>query len=138
MTTRRELDCLRAIYELSSDGWPVRLVDAANFLSVAPPTALIMMDRLVKGGLLKKGATGYLLTEDGKKQAETVVMAHRVVETLLYKAGFTPNEACAQARKFDVSVPEVVVKKLYDYLGRPAECPHGKRIACRGGRFDIN
>jgi len=138
MVTRRELDCLRAVYELSADGWPVRLVDAANSLSVSPPTALVMMDRLVKEGLLKKGPTGYLLSDEGKKQAEAVVMAHRVIETLLYRAGFDPNEACAQARKFDVSVPEVVVKKLYDYLGRPAECPHGKRIACRGDGFDID
>lgn len=130
MTTARELDCLRLIYEKSSDGWPVRLADVAKSMSVKPPTALAMVEKLVREGLLKKGSSGYALTEEGKKEAENLVMAHRVVETLLYRAGFTPDEACAQARKFDTFVPEVVVRKLYDYLGRPTECPHGKEIAC--------
>ncbi|MGC8632605.1 MAG: metal-dependent transcriptional regulator [Thermoprotei archaeon] len=132
MTTRRELDCLRAVYEISSSGTAARLVDAATYLSVKPPTAFVMLDRLVRDGLLEKRGNDYVLTDEGKRQAEEVITAHRVVETLLYRAGFSPNEACVQARKFDTSVPSEVVRKLYDFLGKPSECPHGKRIACRG------
>ncbi|MGC8614738.1 MAG: metal-dependent transcriptional regulator [Thermoprotei archaeon] len=130
MTTARELDCLRLIYEKSSSGWPVRLADIAKSMSVKPPTALAMTEKLVRNGLLVKGPSGYVLTSEGKREAENLVMAHRVIETLLYKAGLSPDEACVQARKFDTFIPQLVVKKLYDYLGKPSECPHGKEIAC--------
>ena len=58
--TERDYDCLKAVKNLTADGWVARVKDVAASMQVKPPTALGFLDRLVKASAVEKGprATG--------------------------------------------------------------------------------
>jgi len=125
--TEKERSCLLALGEMTGS-FPPRLVDIARKLKVKPPTALNLVRRLEAKGLASEKRGQVLITKAGKKEYSNIVLAHRCLETLFSKAGIPADCACRQARKLDYLVAPAYARKLFNYLGNPKYCPHGKPI----------
>ncbi|MGC9037318.1 MAG: metal-dependent transcriptional regulator [Candidatus Micrarchaeia archaeon] len=128
--TKKERECLVAVKELSTE-FPVRLVDLAKRLVVKPPTALRLVRRLKEKGLVVENRGSVLLTEKGVQAYRNIMLAHRTLEYLLSKAGISKECACKEASKIDYLVEPSYARRLWAYLGKPANCPHGKPIIVR-------
>ncbi len=128
--TRKEKDCIIAIKELSSQ-FPARLVNLAEKLGIKPPTALALVRRLKEKGLVAENRGNVALTEKGAEAYRNIMLAHRTLEYLLCKAGISKECACKEASKIDYLVEPSYARRLWAYLGKPANCPHGKPIIVR-------
>ena len=133
--TKREADCVGAVAELTSLGWPARLKDVAASMHVRAPTALEFVERLARGGFVEKGATGYRLTARGREVAGELVRAHRLFELLLFRSGMSLEEAHRISSLVDKHVDERATSELCAQLNHPKTCPHGASIPA-GDRFD--
>ena len=97
-------------------------------MGVKRPTAYEYIQKLVSEGYLYKRKRKYALTEEGIKKARRILRNHRIIETMLYRAGVELEEACRCATKIQSIVDDDVVEKLCVYLGNPQKCPHGRPI----------
>jgi len=70
----------------------------------------------------------YRLTEKGRKVALEILRRHRILEAFLFQLGMEADEACLEASKFDLFIGKKAVQRIYDAVGRPRTCPHGKVI----------
>jgi DtxR family transcriptional regulator, Mn-dependent transcriptional regulator len=69
------------------------------------------------------------LTAKGRRMAEAIVRRHRIMERWLTDGlGLDWVTADEEAARLDYAVSDVVEKRLYEVLGRPATCPHGNPI----------
>jgi DtxR family Mn-dependent transcriptional regulator len=69
------------------------------------------------------------LTPVGRRAAEAIVRRHRIMERWLTDGlGLDWVTADTEAARLEHAVSEVVEKRLYEVLGRPATCPHGNPI----------
>lgn len=126
--SRRELSYLLVIKKYNDEGKPAKISWISKDLNISPASAYEEIEHLENKGLLQKTNKGIYLTDEGKDAINLLIKAHRVIETLLVKMGLSPDEACKYTQQFDFSVPEEVVEKIYEFLGKPDKCPHGERI----------
>lgn len=126
--SRRELSYLVAIKKYNDNGRPAKLSWISKDLSISPASAYEEILHLENKGFLHKTEKGIYLTEEGINAINSLLKAHRVMETFLVKLGISPDEACRYTKEFDSSVPDEVIEKIYEYLGKPNKCPHGKNI----------
>ena len=69
------------------------------------------------------------LTTAGMSAAESIVRRHRIMERWLTDGlGLDWVTADAEAARLEHAVSDVVERRLYEVLGRPATCPHGNPI----------
>jgi len=69
------------------------------------------------------------LTARGRKEAESIVRRHRIMERWLTDGlGLDWVTADTEAARLEHAVSEVVERRLYEALGRPDTCPHGNPI----------
>jgi DtxR family transcriptional regulator, Mn-dependent transcriptional regulator len=69
------------------------------------------------------------LTARGRRMAEAIVRRHRIMERWLTDSlGLDWVTADEEAARLEHAVSDVVEKRLYEVLGRPATCPHGNPI----------
>ncbi len=126
--TRKERDCLVIVVENSSKGFPIRLADLSRKLKIKSPTALDLVKRLEKKGILKSNRGMIIPTEEGLKRYSMIVYAHRIIECALKESGESDIDSCTEAAGYDYLVSENLVSEMDRLLGRPDTCPHGKRI----------
>lgn len=87
-----------------------------------------LLKRMVKDGMLLKTKSGFSLTDEGIKEANKVLRAHRLWETYLESIGTPVKEVHTTAQQLEhLNEPETV-----DYLNKKLGCPkidpHGKKI----------
>lgn len=126
--SNREMLYLLTIKEFNDKGSGATIFGIAKALSISTSSAYEEVNHLIKKGLVVKREDGIYITEQGIKEVNELIKAHRVIETLLVRAGIDPDKACELAKMFDEALPKEVVDKLYEYLGRPDKCPHGRDI----------
>src|SRR5213079_3748754 len=69
------------------------------------------------------------LTAEGMRADESIVRRHRIMERWLTDGlGLDWVTADAEAARLEHAVSDVVERRLYEVLGRPATCPHGNPI----------
>ena len=124
----REFLYLLVIKGMNDKGSGATIFGVAKALGVSTASAYEEINHLIKKGLVERRGEGIFVTDEGIKEMNSLIRAHRVVETLLVKAGIDPDKACELAKMFDYALPEEVVEKLYEYLGKPSKCPHGRDI----------
>ncbi|MGC8628731.1 MAG: metal-dependent transcriptional regulator [Candidatus Micrarchaeia archaeon] len=125
--THKERACILAVQDLRSE-FPPRLKEIASELGITPPTALALIRRLEGKGIVHEEKGSVVLTSKGKEVYKNIILAHRILETLLCRAGVSLDCACKEAQKFDYLIDPSYAKKLWNYLGKPKKCPHGKPI----------
>jgi DtxR family Mn-dependent transcriptional regulator len=121
---------LEAIYYMWAEKEPLRSTRLADWLGVSRPTVTVGLRRMTRDGLVRmNGRKEIELTARGKKEAESIVRRHRIMERWLTDGlGLDWVTADAEAARLEHAVSDVVERRLYDVLGRPATCPHGNPI----------
>ena len=121
---------LEAIYYMWSEGQPLRSSRLAYWLGVSRPTVAVGLRRMTRDGLVAmNGRKEIELTEVGMHAAEAIVRRHRIMERWLTDVlGLDWVTADAEAARLEHAVSDVVERRLYEVLGRPATCPHGNPI----------
>lgn len=126
--SHRELEYLLVIKKYNDKGTPARLSTIAKEVNVAPASAFEELDHLIKKGLVRKEKNDIWITKEGNEYIIKAVRAHRVIESFLVMLGMSKEEACRYSKQFDLMVPEEIIEKLYTFLGKPTNCPHGEQI----------
>ncbi|MGH7761846.1 MAG: metal-dependent transcriptional regulator [Candidatus Dormibacteraceae bacterium] len=121
---------LEAIYYIHSEGEAVRSARLADWLSVSRPTVTVAVRRMSRDGLARLNVHKEIeLTPRGSRMAESIVRRHRIMERWLTdRLGLDWVTADEEAARLEHAVSDVVEKRLYEVLGRPATCPHGNPI----------
>ena len=121
---------LEAIYYIWNEGEPVRSARLADWLSVSRPTVTVAVRRMSRDGLVRLDARKEIeLTARGRRMAEAIVRRHRIMERWLTDGlGLDWVTADEEAARLEHAVSDVVERRLYEVLGRPATCPHGNPI----------
>ncbi len=131
MLTETEIKYIRIVYEFEEKGVPlVGPQDIANVLNVSRASAHESLVRLVRKGYLEHfPRKGFRLSKIGKCVAKRIIRNHRILETMLVKiVGLSVDEACECASGIEFKISLAIIEKIYDKLGNPQCCPHGKPI----------
>jgi DtxR family transcriptional regulator, Mn-dependent transcriptional regulator len=121
---------LEAIYYMWAEKEPLRSARLADWLGVSRPTVTVGLRRMTRDGLVRmNGRKEIELTAKGMQTAESIVRRHRIMERWLTDGlGLDWVVADAEAARLEHAVSNVVERRLYEVLGRPATCPHGNPI----------
>src|ERR1700681_3450045 len=121
---------LEAIYYMWSEGEPLRSARLADWLGVSRPTVTVAVRRMTGYGMVRMNRRKEIeLTAKGRRMAEAIVRRHRIMERWLTDGlGLDWVTADEEAARLEHAVSDVVEKRLYEVLGRPATCPHGNPI----------
>src|SRR2546421_959374 len=121
---------LEAIYYMWAEKEPLRSARLADWLGVSRPTVAVGLRRMTRDGLVRmNGRKEIELTAEGMRAAESIVRRHRIMERWLTDGlGLDWVTADAEAARLEHAVSDIVERRLYEVLGRPATCPHGNPI----------
>src|SRR6266705_4543943 len=121
---------LEAINYMWSENEPLRSARLADWLGVSRPTVAVGLRRMTRDGLVRmNGRKEIELTAAGMSAAEAIVRRHRIMERWLTDGlGLDWVTADAEAARLEHAVSDIVERRLYEVLGRPATCPHGNPI----------
>lgn len=86
------------------------------------------LQRMTHDGLIIGSDMGYVLTENGEKEASKVLRAHRLWEAYLEKIGTPEDQLHPTAHKLEHISDEETVDYLDEKLGTPERDPHGQTI----------
>lgn len=124
---------LETLFILDERGKKIaKITEVAESLGVTPPSAVEMLKKIEKEGLVNyKARTGVSLTKSGRKLARRIVRNHRLAELLLtdilrvdINDASHESVACAIEHHISNEVAEAVCTKL----DHPRKCPHGNNI----------
>lgn len=129
MTPNKE-NYLKAVYELGGVKRHVSNKQIIDVLSITGASATEMNNRLEKDGLLNYTPyRGVVLTEKGHQEAVNLVRKHRIWEVFLYDVlKYNWDEVNEEADLLEHASSDLLIERLYDYLGRPKYDPHGALI----------
>ena len=121
---------LEAIYYMWAENEPLRSARLADWLGVSRPTVTVGLRRMTRDGLVRlNGRKEIELTPRGRREAESIVRRHRIMERWLTDGlGLDWVTADAEAARLEHAVSDLVEERLYETLGRPTTCPHGNPI----------
>jgi len=86
------------------------------------------LKQMINEGLLKKEGQCYALTAKGRKEAQTVLRAHRLWEIYLTRIGTPEEDVHATAHPLEPLEREDTFAYLEKRLGQPKTDPHGRAI----------
>jgi DtxR family Mn-dependent transcriptional regulator len=138
MLSYTEENYLKAIFQLQEDSkGKISTNSIAERLNTTPATVTDMIRKLsLKKMINYEKYHGVSLTSMGKKKAVTVIRKHRLWELFLVeKLGFNWDEVHEIAEQLEHIQSDVLVQKLYHYLGEPKTDPHGDPIPDENGVF---
>ena len=91
----------------------VRSIDVANELKVSKPSVSRAMSVLKKEGLIDmEGLNQILLTDEGRKIAETIYERHRVITKFLISLGVDEETAAADACRIEHVISPLSFEKI--------------------------
>ncbi len=129
---------LEAIYKLTDDESPVPLPTLSDHLGVSAASANEMVRKLSDRGLAHyepyKGAS---LTEEGRRQALSVIRRHRLWERLLTDFLEMPwDEVHEEACRLEHATSAALEARLSRFLDAPSSCPHGHTMPGADGTLE--
>lgn len=129
MTPNKE-DYLKEIYKLGGSERLVGNKKIAETLKVTPASVTEMLGKLGREGLIHyEPYKGSRLTEEGIKEALSLVRGHRLWEVFLLRhLGYSWSEAHEDAELLEHITPVRLIERLDRFLNYPAYCPHGNTI----------
>lgn len=128
---------LKALMRLSRDDAPVPTSAVAKELSVASPSASLMLKRLDADGLVRhEGRQGVVPTQLGARIGALTLRRQLLAERLLVDTlSISWEVAASEACRLEHAISPEVERHLADFLGNPVTCPHGHPIPCEDGRM---
>lgn len=96
------------------------------------------LKRLKRKGLIENKNQQITLTEEGKKEANRLVRAHRLWETyMVEQMGMTEEQIHEEAEKYEHLLTDDMVEEVDEKLGYPSTDPHGSKIPTRKDHPDF-
>lgn len=113
-------DYLEMIYRLSANTGFVRIHELSDALSVQPPSATKMVQKLNESGLLKYEKYGYIMLSDkGRYIGAALLKRHNIIEALLKILGVSKNTILDETEKVEHTLCEetlVCVEKFIEFI----------------------
>jgi DtxR family Mn-dependent transcriptional regulator len=129
---RAEEDYIKSIYELTveKDILMIKSNELSERFGITDQSVNEMIKKLEKKSLVSfMPYKGISLTSKGKQVAIRMVRSHRIWEVFLTeKLGFSWDSVHEDAEMLEHSTSDLVLEKLYKYLGEPKFCQHGNPI----------
>ncbi len=121
---------LKTVVRLYDGENPVPISAVAKELSVAPPSASVMLKRLDAERLVThEGRQGVCPTEQGTRIGSLTLRRQLLAERLLVdRLNVSWEIAASEACRLEHSISPLVERHLADFLGEPTTCPHGHPI----------
>jgi DtxR family transcriptional regulator, Mn-dependent transcriptional regulator len=121
---------LRTVYELEEEGVTPLRARIAERLRQSGPTVSQTVARMERDGLLTVEGDRHLeLTQEGRRQATSVMRKHRLAECLLIDViGMEWEEVHIEACRWEHVMSDSVERRIATLLGSPTTCPHGNPI----------
>jgi Mn-dependent DtxR family transcriptional regulator len=117
-------DYLEMIYRLSMNTGFVRIHELSDALSVQPPSATKMVQKLGEAGLLKYEKYGYIMLEGkGKQIGEALLRRHNIIEALLKILGVSKNTVLAETEKVEHTLCDETIRCIEEFIGFIRENP---------------
>jgi DtxR family Mn-dependent transcriptional regulator len=109
---------------------PTLAAHVAQILGVSRPAAGEMIGRLEKDGLVFRGERKeVLLTPSGRQAADVLLRRQRILERFVVETlGYDVADCFEEARGLAPGFDEDALERLWDALGRPDRCPHGRPV----------
>jgi len=110
-------DYLEMIYRLSKNTGFTRIHDLAKALSVQPPSATKMVQRLAILNYLKYEKYGViLLKEDGKQMGEVLLKRHTIIEEFLRILDISESDVLEETEKIEHTISKQTTKCFQDFI----------------------
>jgi DtxR family Mn-dependent transcriptional regulator len=115
------------IYVLLRESQPIVGARLAERLNVSPPAITQALRRMTRDGLVVQDrGNDVRLTDAGRDIAEAILRRHYLLERLLVdELGYNWAEVDEEADRLAHALSLQLEKHLFEWLGRPATCPHG-------------
>lgn len=120
----RELSAQKVRYLkfIAEKGGRVRTTDLAGEFGVDPSTITKTIAELAKTGLLShEPYHGICLTVEGQRYARYLVKRHRILSLMLTHYGFSHEQACEEAKRFESYVSKDAVDRICAAMGHPGQ-----------------
>ena len=126
-------DALKLLLEAETEGHPSTPEFLAKRLHLNPRRARRLVADLVEQELARTENGSLILTPSGRKIAEHILRAHRLLERYFVdEAHLPPQEVHALAHRLEHSTRPEDLRRLEAHLGFPAVDPHGDPIPHAG------
>jgi DtxR family Mn-dependent transcriptional regulator len=121
---------LKAIAEAESEGEHVKAATLSRWLAVSAPAVTMAIKRLRRDSLIEVADDGLIaLTAEGRDIANRILMRHHLIERMLTEIfGMEWYKVHDEAEQLEHSVSADFERKLAEYLGTTAPCPHGNLV----------
>jgi DtxR family Mn-dependent transcriptional regulator len=121
---------LRTIYELEEEGVVALRARIAERLGQSGPTVSQTVARMERDGLVHVADDRHLvLTDEGRREAISVMRKHRLAERLLADViGLDWEDLHIEACRWEHVMSEKVERRILALLKKPLVCPHGNPI----------
>ena len=108
-------------------GGSAKTTELSSRFGVDPSTITKLSAELAGTGLIEhEPYRGIQLTEAGREYASFLLRRHRLLGLMLAQHGLTPEEACAEASRFEGYVSKETVDKICSSLGHPTMSACGR------------
>lgn len=133
MTPSKE-NYIKAVYELGGSEIFVPNKKLTEILNISGASVTEMNNRLEKENLLKYiPYKGVQLTEIGNQYAIELIRKHRIWEVFLAEVlHYNWADVHDEADRLEHASSDLLIEKLYDFLGQPTHDPHGGIIPVKG------
>ncbi|MEW5815619.1 MAG: metal-dependent transcriptional regulator [Spirochaetota bacterium] len=130
MSTPTTDDYLVAVYTLESEGQDVIGARLAELLGVKPSTVTVTIQRMIRDGLVVLLPGKRISpTEKGRRQVESLIRRHRLLERWLTDVlGIAWHQCHQDAHRLEHAINDLIANRLSVSMGNPATCPHGNPI----------
>ncbi len=113
----RKVEYLKFVHERSGR---VRTTDIAREFSVDPSTITKTIAELCAAGLVThEPYRGICLSDEGRQHAEFLVKRHRILSLMLTHYGFSHDQACSEASRFESLVTKDAIDRICTAMGHP-------------------
>ena len=110
-------DYLEMIYRLSNNTGFVRIHELSDALSVQPPSATKMVQKLSESGLIKYEKYGYIMLEEkGRKIGEALLKRHYTIENLLRILGVPMKIILAETEKAEHTLCDETIRYIEEFI----------------------
>lgn len=129
---------LEAVYKLGEGASPVAVPALAERLGITSASANEMVRKLAERGLLVyEPYKGVTLTEEGRRQALSVIRRHRLWERFLADfLGMAWDQVHEEACRLEHATSAHLEQRLAEFLDAPDTCPHGHAMPSAEGTLE--
>jgi ABC-type Mn2+/Zn2+ transport system permease subunit/Mn-dependent DtxR family transcriptional regulator len=122
-------DFLKAMVKIQERGLEHTVFSLSENSGLPKEKVISMLKALSSRKLIEFNGSQWSMLEEGQKQGNRLVRAHRLWETyLVEELGFNAEQIHQEADEFEHFIPESILEEVDAKLGYPERDPHGKII----------